>query len=309
MATPAIMMPHHYEAAMDAVRWNGDVYNTLRAELKNDRLILKAAVQSKGMALMHAPRWLTYDREIAMEAVTNCGLALGSVGHYLADDKELVLAAVRQDGFALRFASERLRDDCDVVFEAVLSRGAALSYAGEMAKDDRVVVMNAVQTLGSSLQFASDRLRADEGVLLEAMRKSEGAHQYAMSPHVEAIRQAAASCLATVNSWAPALTINRVSFEPGTGTMLLVAITTGGQEVRARFDKGATIGFAVKTLHEESGVAAPYVRAVLPGGWCMRRFDHCLTLRTIMEEYQHYAWEDMARAEAHLAQGPPIADA
>jgi len=149
-----------------------EYFESLDSELKNNKLVVLAAVERHVLTLLYASVELRGDHEVVMAALRQSRslFVLEYASNRLKGDKDFMLEAVRCHGFALYFASEELKGDRDVVLEAVRFDGNALQYASEALKGDRDVVMEAVKNDGNSLQYASEELRVDPDLLAIARR-------------------------------------------------------------------------------------------------------------------------------------------
>jgi len=93
--------------------------------LKNDRELVKKAVQSNGPPVLQAVnKRFQKDKEIVLLALKNNGMAIHCVHKSLLEDREVVLTAVKSDGMALYELDtddriEFYMDDKEIVLEAV----------------------------------------------------------------------------------------------------------------------------------------------------------------------------------------------
>ncbi|CAE7365281.1 CPK26 [Symbiodinium natans] len=99
------------------------------------------------LSLQDLSEELRGDREIVLAAVESCGWALEFASSLLRTDPSVVLRAVRSDALALEFASEALRRDSGIVLEAVSRNGWALCFASEELRRSREIVMAAVASI------------------------------------------------------------------------------------------------------------------------------------------------------------------
>jgi hypothetical protein len=114
------------------------------SDLRNDPVIVLAAVKQYGCALQLASTYLKDNRDVVMAAVTKTAHSLWNASPRLKDNRDVAMAAVTQDGLLLDKASLRLQDDRKIVMAAVTQNGHALKHASPRLQDDRDVVMAAV---------------------------------------------------------------------------------------------------------------------------------------------------------------------
>jgi CxxC motif-containing protein len=163
---------------MAAVHENGEALQHASDELKADKEVVMAAVKNSGDALYYASDELKADKEVVMAAVKNSGDALYYASDELKADKEVVMVA-NPLWAALQYASDELKADKEVVMAAVKNDSGALQYASDELKADKEVVMAAVTNFGPALLHASDELKADKEVVMAAVTNFGGALQHA----------------------------------------------------------------------------------------------------------------------------------
>ncbi|CAK8985930.1 unnamed protein product [Durusdinium trenchii] len=139
-------------------------------EARAERSSWLKKVQQRGLQLEEASEHLRNNKKIVRAAVEEDGRALQFASKELRSDKQVVQAAVKQNGWALQFASEKLRGDKEVVQIAVDKNGRALQFASKELRSDKQVVQIAVQEDGRALQFASEELGRDKEVVQAAVQ-------------------------------------------------------------------------------------------------------------------------------------------
>jgi hypothetical protein len=147
-------------------------------ELKNDQVIVLAAVANHGIALQFALNECKNDQEVALAAVNNDGFALLFVSDELRNNSKCFLAAVNRNGYALQCASEELKNDQEIVLAAVTSNSSVLEYASDERKNDQEIVLAAVRSDGLALEWASDERKNDREVALAAIKNNLYAFEY-----------------------------------------------------------------------------------------------------------------------------------
>ena len=141
----------HQKAALAEIKKNWKIVSSFSAMLKDDEVLMNAAIRRNGNAL-----------EFASPRIR--GL------------HDPVLAAVRKNGEALQFASEELKDDPVIAREAVLNSqdGDAMQYVSQRLKNDSEFVLAVVRKKWQAFRFASDSLRDDEDFTLNALKQACG---------------------------------------------------------------------------------------------------------------------------------------
>ena len=74
-------------------------------ELRADRKVVLAAVNSNGLALLYASKELRADRTVVLAAVNNNGSALQRASAELRSDPEVILSATKNNPKSLKFAT------------------------------------------------------------------------------------------------------------------------------------------------------------------------------------------------------------
>ena len=93
----------------------GDVFMYFSDELKYDKDVVLAAVNSFGKALQYVPEELK-DRDVVLAAVKNNGMVLQYVQNELNNDKEIALEAVKNDISAINYIGENLKGEDTSIF-------------------------------------------------------------------------------------------------------------------------------------------------------------------------------------------------
>jgi hypothetical protein len=174
------------------------------SDLRNDPVIVLAAVTNSGDALEHASPDMQDAREVVMAALTNSGDALEHASPRLKNDRVVVVAAVTENAYSLRHASTYMQDDLDVVMAAVTERGDALEHASPDMQDNLDVVMAAVTERGSSLRYASTGMKNNRDVVIAAVTVGSGEWMYAsadMQDNLDVVVAAVAYRESSLRSW------------------------------------------------------------------------------------------------------------
>ncbi|KAG2382702.1 hypothetical protein C9374_005282 [Naegleria lovaniensis] len=158
-------------------------YRYAHYTLRTDKELTMLAVSRNGSLLALADTSLRQDREIVMAAVRNDPLALEYASYDLKDDYEVVEMAIKRSAEALKHASKRLRSNRDLVLKA-FKHGPdisynAFSYICDSLKKDKEIVLNAVKNNGLSLQYAHSSLQCDREIVLAAVKQNGEALEFA----------------------------------------------------------------------------------------------------------------------------------
>ncbi|CAJ1398099.1 unnamed protein product [Effrenium voratum] len=154
----------NYDLMLKAVGRHGQALKFASFELLERKLIhnlVRTAVRSSGLSLMHAPPELRKEKELVMEAVRQNGMALQFAAEELRVDPEVVREAVSQEGLALEFAAGSALEDGDVILAAVAQNGEAFKLAPESMRTNRSIVERAVQSSPKVLQFVPPELQKE----------------------------------------------------------------------------------------------------------------------------------------------------
>ena len=93
------------------------------SEIRGDKDVVLAAVQSDGHALRWSSQELRRDKEVVLEALRTTPFALQHAAPELQSDKEVVMTAVSACGRCMQWASVELRADREVALAAARSPG------------------------------------------------------------------------------------------------------------------------------------------------------------------------------------------
>ena len=160
------LMQYQQQLYLSLVK-NGRALENVPAELRDDKLIVLAAVQQNGNALKHASAELQTDPEIVLAAVTQYGSALQYTTRLLRGDEHIVLAAVTpsvrafaaQDGRAFQHATAKLHSNRNFVLAVAKRNGWILQSAPDTLRGDLEIVKTAVMQDGRVLRYASKNMR------------------------------------------------------------------------------------------------------------------------------------------------------
>ena len=136
------------EIAIMRVAHDGDALKDLE-DYRNNKDVVKAAIESLPQAFSYASEELRDDEEIFLAAISHRDFRAGYGGDIfkhaserLRSDKEIVWQVVEEDGWCLEYASDELKADKEIVLKAL---------GGYCAKRDMTYSNNP-----GVLQFASD---------------------------------------------------------------------------------------------------------------------------------------------------------
>ena len=138
-------------------------------ELMNTFDIVKLAVKSNGLALLHASDRLQDNDEIVKLAVKSNGLALEFASKRLQSDYSIVLAAVENNSDE----SKRLQPDHSIVLAAVENIPDTFQYMSKELQDNKKIVLQALND-PYNIKYVSERLRHDEEVVITMLNQDDG---------------------------------------------------------------------------------------------------------------------------------------
>ena len=84
-----------------AVRMDGNAFQYVQVEWREDAFLERQAVSQNGFVLAQLPGMMKRNKDVVMAAVNQGGKALYCASWERKDDPDVVLAAVMQDGSAL----------------------------------------------------------------------------------------------------------------------------------------------------------------------------------------------------------------
>ena len=119
--------------------------------MRNDRVIVLAAIKRNPLALKWAGKEIWNDREFILMAVDQTSIELSVVFERaeLRSDREFMLALVKIKPDALRFASKDLKNDREVVLAAVQVDGKMHSYCSAELRNDEEILKVSTKQLNS----------------------------------------------------------------------------------------------------------------------------------------------------------------
>jgi len=160
------------ELMLYVVKFAPDALRFASRQVRDNKDVVKAAVEKRGSSLQFASERLRNDIDVVMAALAA-----------LKDNKLCLLRAIQQHhltsvsegGLALQHASLGVRGNKGVVWFAVQQCGHALEFASAELQNDEDIVWSAYQQSGElALEHASDRLRNREWLNLRQPPRAEG---------------------------------------------------------------------------------------------------------------------------------------
>ena len=159
-------------------------YHTIRLDygmeqvlkkFKNDKEVVKVAVENHGSALQYASDNLKDDREVVKIAVKSYGMSLEYASNRLKDDKEIVKIALKNgydflpgglSVFALKYASSRLKDNEEIISFAINqkygSNDELCNYVSPRIKNDKNFIRNELRNGNRNiLNCTSDKIKSE----------------------------------------------------------------------------------------------------------------------------------------------------
>jgi hypothetical protein len=171
------------------------VLECVSTRLRNDRQIIRTALQNNWKTVIYASLELRCDRDIMLDAITQNGAAFEYCPSTLATDKQFVLEALNRqykcgseshqhERGVFSFLCDTLRNDKDIALAAIqkdprsYSRGI-LAHVGLDLRSDKQVVYAAIEKSPTSLQYVSPLLQLDRELVMKAIEKDPYSIKYA----------------------------------------------------------------------------------------------------------------------------------
>ena len=165
------------EIACTAVIQNGFVLACME-EMKNNKLVVIHAVQSKGYAICYASEELKKDKEVIYYALDNDGTALQYLDDTFKDNSNYVIRAILNNGLALSYASDRLKDNDYLVKIAVQRHGLVYKYISDRLKEDIKIVILSLENDFTVYYSLSQRLKDNHTVIIAAIASRKDTIRY-----------------------------------------------------------------------------------------------------------------------------------
>jgi len=178
--------PQRLDAARAVAEGRVELEN-LSEDLRNDHVVVLAAVKADGFSLQHAGDTLRSDRSIILAALHETGLALQFAPEEAQMDRSIVLEAVNRQGLAIQFAHISLRRDAQLVLAALEERGRALPLARKTEElreatrrildkagpllENRGFMLAAISFVSFAFEHRSTELASDREITLAAVTK------------------------------------------------------------------------------------------------------------------------------------------
>lgn len=154
-------------------------------EIKNNKEIVKLAIESSNYSFKFASEELRNDKEIALLAMGkgHNAIVLEYIGEILKKDKEffneISKIAVNNDPRAIQFACEDIKHDENICISVIKKDGLQLKHISPQFKDNKENVLIAINSNSAALEFASERLKDDAEIVLAAIDKDGVAIKHA----------------------------------------------------------------------------------------------------------------------------------
>lgn len=139
-------------------------------DLRNDRSIVIETVRRRGITLEYASDDLRKDKTVVLEAVKNEANAIKYASPDLQLDREVVITAIRQNAGVIYVIDKKLLEERDIALEIVKSDGKYLENLNETFRADRDIVIAAIESKPFAIEFAHKDLRDDKEIGLKVVR-------------------------------------------------------------------------------------------------------------------------------------------
>jgi len=151
----------------DAIKVSfGEALQYASDRLRSDSGLVAQAVRLDGRTLRHAlekPGGPREDRKVVKQAIQQTWMAYEYVGESLRSDEEIALLAMRQSTEAMKFLPNDLRADRSFMLRAVQCDGLGLRFASPELQEDKEIVMLAAKQNWLALQHVSEEVRREVG--------------------------------------------------------------------------------------------------------------------------------------------------
>ncbi|EFC36692.1 predicted protein [Naegleria gruberi] len=161
-------------ALLKIVRADGRVLEHASDDLKNDELVVLAAIKENVSAIEFASQRLKTDKNFVLKAL-KCkpkmfvdSTLFEHLPHF-HDDDEIARLAVEQQPKCLQYVSANLKNNRDVILKAIKKDGSVLEYVPDNLKDREIVLLSTKSSRYTcTLRFAPKEFTADKEIVLSA---------------------------------------------------------------------------------------------------------------------------------------------
>lgn len=155
----------------------GQNFQYLSIDFKNDREIVKTAVQITGQSLQSASKVLKNDKEIVLLAIGKDPWAIRYVSKSLTGDLDVAIAAVTEDNRVLELLPKPFRNNESIINACMKesknesqNKGYGYQYFGKKFQNDRDITLKMSKGEGFSLEFAPDKFKKDKEIVRNAIK-------------------------------------------------------------------------------------------------------------------------------------------
>lgn len=111
----------------------------------SDTRIVTELVKEDGFVLKYVGTDLKNNKDIVKLAIQNCLEPLKFAGTEIKNDREFFLELVKSDGYSLNFASTEIKKDREIVLAAIENYPHAIQYASDLLRNDFKVAFAAME--------------------------------------------------------------------------------------------------------------------------------------------------------------------
>ena len=165
-------------------------WSTYPPALRNDRSIVKTAVEQNGFALQHASSELQNDRSIVEAAVAQNGMALKFTSRDLQNNRTIITTALQQDVNVLDYVNQMAEQNR--TFKSFTAYSLYVDWTSRVAanwrqlkdvpanlRGEKRIILQAIRQHGMALKYTPDYIRAARWMVFQAIQHNATALRHA----------------------------------------------------------------------------------------------------------------------------------
>jgi hypothetical protein len=153
--------------AIELVKTNGNLLETLEEEFRNDKDVVLAAIEENPYSLNFASLELRNDPDVVIPALKSDEEVYPFVGRLFKIDRNISLKVVKLDGLLLDLLILKFKDDREVVRVAIQQNLEALTLASSRLQKDVDFVLDVIKGQEWAIKYAHQSLLNHPKVLSE----------------------------------------------------------------------------------------------------------------------------------------------
>ena len=190
------------ELAIKAVSKGCFNYQKLSNDLKNDKEIIKIALEGKGLdaglstkvfwenleyhVIKYIPEPILNDTAFCLEIIRNTKNEKDSTEYFIQfasdrirNDRNINLEIVKKNWEVLEVISKEFINDKEIILEALKQNSFAIKYASSEIKNAKDFIFDFIKKSPQALQYVSDNLKDNKEFVLEIVKINGNVLQYA----------------------------------------------------------------------------------------------------------------------------------